>query len=518
MLMLLRLSLVCILSAFSLAVPAPISPSRSGKWILSHAQRLPQTAKSRILLYNTRLRRSKITSLRKRDLPESPALIPSHYAMYAFLQAQKTAHKTVRRTHACSLKEYKISRPSVAIRAGRLTDHRISQPRTASQTKYPGLNTASLTHSFLQKTRMLNSKIGQYAGRRAALMEISKNFVRFVPKSLSTANRVGLTGERCTTSFECAGGRICVEGSTSTCPAGEKCFCAPADGFDRCTSSDDCSTAGEVCVQLTKSTVCLSQEAANAAGIPIVGSVSPGNGGDTLPAGNTEPDAGSGNGITGTTCANSSECAGGRICVEGSTASCPAGDKCFCAPADGFDRCTSSDDCSTAGEVCVQLTKSTVCFSQEAASAAGIPVVGDESPGDDGGAGAINIPIDVAGSGGDNDGNDKEVCIDARALGHISTNGLVFEKHAVSRVLCDENNSCATRGHMVVFRGHAMRMSTYCDSVDCKEAVIEVNSPHFNRRMRIESNTKGLEYTAFAARYDTQAEESLIRMAIHLGL
>ena len=214
-------------------------------------------------------------------------------------------------------------------------------------------------------------------------------------------------------------------------------------------------------------------------------------------------------GLTGDGCTSSSECVDGRICLDADPDTCPAGENCFCVPSGELEQCTSSADCSTAGEVCVQVSEGRVCYSEENATALGFPIVDDGSSGDDGDISNIQL--------GGND-NDDEMCIDARALGHVSTNGLVFEKHAVSRVLCDENNSCATRGHMVVFRGHAMRMSTYCDSVGCIEAVMEVNSPRFYRGMRIASNTKGLEYTVFAARYDTQAEESLIRMAVRLGL
>ena len=282
----------------------------------------------------------------------------------------------------------------------------------------------------------------------------------------------------------------------------------PSDGPELCTSSADCSTAGEMCAP-PPYTACFSEESVIASGFPLVNGGSSGDDVDTSTTGDTESDDGSGDGVTGAICSSSSECADGRICINADRETCSAGEACICVPSDGPEPCTSSADCSTAGEVCVQVSEGRVCYSEENATALGFPIVDDGSSCSDGDTSNIQ-------SGGND--NDDEVCIDARALGHVSTNGLVFEKHAVSRVLCDENNSCATRGHMVVFRGHAMRMSTYCDSVGCIEAVIEVNSPRFYRGMRIASNTKGLEYTVFAARYDTQAEESLIRMAVRLGL
>ena len=104
-----------------------------------------------------------------------------------------------------------------------------------------------------------------------------------------------------------------------------------------------------------------------------------------------------------------------------------------------------------------------------------------------------------------------DVCIDARALNHLPKDQLVFSKHAVSRVLCDEFDNC-------VFRGQAVRMSKYCDLVGCSEAAMEVNSARFSRGMRFESKTEGLEYTVFSARYDMQVEESMIRPFVRYGL
>lgn len=63
-----------------------------------------------------------------------------------------------------------------------------------------------------------------------------------------------------------------------------------------------------------------------------------------------------------------------------------------------------------------------------------------------------------------------------------------------------------------------MMMRTYCESVRCEEAVLKVNSPAYRRKVRIPSRTKGLEFTAFAARYETRAEELAIRVAVKLGL
>ncbi|CDF40907.1 unnamed protein product [Chondrus crispus] len=425
MLTLQRFLLVCTLLVVALAAPAPISPSRSGIWLLTNAQKLSLTARSRDALHNASLRRNIFKSLRKTDPPTSAAAVPSRHSLDAFLQA----HNTLRRAHAFKPKEQKMSRPNVAALAGWFTDHQSIQSKIASQTKFPALNMASIPHSNLQNTRTLKTKMGRQSGRKAAPLGTSKDLAGLFRTSLPIANRMGLTGDTCTSTSECAEGRICVDiANQDTCSSGERCLCVPTDGLESCTSSNDCSTAGEVCVQGNESTLCFSEETANAEDMPI----------ETSTTGGT----GSGGG---------------------------------------------GEEMPTAGD-------------------------GDsESEGSITNPDGLNVP-----SGGNDD--DDDLCIDARALGHLSRNGLVFEKHAVSRVLCDENDSCATRGDMVVFRGHAMRMSTYCESVGCKEAVMEVNSPRFNRGMRIKSNTKGLEYTAFAAPYETQAEESLIRMAVRFGL
>lgn len=111
------------------------------------------------------------------------------------------------------------------------------------------------------------------------------------------------------------------------------------------------------------------------------------------------------------------------------------------------------------------------------------------------------------------------VCIDAKALAHFTAEELVFPKHRFARVLCDESGSCATPGHIVVWKGSAMMMRQYCDTVkSCLEDRMFVNSPRFRARFRLESRTERLEYTAFAARYETLVEESFLRALVHYGL
>lgn len=116
------------------------------------------------------------------------------------------------------------------------------------------------------------------------------------------------------------------------------------------------------------------------------------------------------------------------------------------------------------------------------------------------------------------DTTEDGICIDAKALRHFTSDQLVFQKHARAIVLCDKNESCTTPGHMVVYRGAAMMMRSYCDVVGCEKRVMEVNSPRYRRGLRVMSRTEGLEYTAFAARYGTRGEEVVMQVAVRVGL
>lgn len=132
-------------------------------------------------------------------------------------------------------------------------------------------------------------------------------------------------------------------------------------------------------------------------------------------------------------------------------------------------------------------------------------------------------PVDgtpTPGADGASSDSDSEppICFDARALAHMKPEELVFEKHNMGKVLCDRNNSCATAGHMVDFKGRVMMMRTYCKLVPCEQRMLAVNSPRFRRRLRVSSNTEGLLYTAFAARFATRGEEMALSTLSRLGL
>lgn len=72
---------------------------------------------------------------------------------------------------------------------------------------------------------------------------------------------------------------------------------------------------------------------------------------------------------------------------------------------------------------------------------------------------------------------------------------------------------------MVVFKGLPMSMAVYCkDSKSaCFNRTMLVNSPKYQRKLRIASRTTGLEFTALAARFETRMEEEVLKSIIHLG-
>lgn len=110
-------------------------------------------------------------------------------------------------------------------------------------------------------------------------------------------------------------------------------------------------------------------------------------------------------------------------------------------------------------------------------------------------------------------------CIDAQLLSHLPSSHLVFRKHIPAMVFCDSWGSCATPGHVVMFHGKAMMMRRYCsmDSVTCLEEKRLVNSPRMQRAMRVQSPTGSLEFTAFAAKWESVAEEQVLKTLVRLG-
>lgn len=110
------------------------------------------------------------------------------------------------------------------------------------------------------------------------------------------------------------------------------------------------------------------------------------------------------------------------------------------------------------------------------------------------------------------------VCVDMDALRGLRASDLVYASARRAAVLCDEQGSCATAGHMVDWHGETMMMKTYCEHyARCQRSVRTVNSPRMRRNLRIASRTSGLSYTPLAARFATSLEERLLRSVVRAG-
>lgn len=109
-------------------------------------------------------------------------------------------------------------------------------------------------------------------------------------------------------------------------------------------------------------------------------------------------------------------------------------------------------------------------------------------------------------------------CIGVNCLTHLSRGELKFEHDIEARVLCDEFDSCATGGHVVMVNGSGMMMSSYCKVAKCYERVMLVNSPKEAKSVRVKSKTEGLLFTGYSARYGTKVEEAMFGLVTKLGL
>lgn len=140
-----------------------------------------------------------------------------------------------------------------------------------------------------------------------------------------------------------------------------------------------------------------------------------------------------------------------------------------------------------------------------------------------------NTASTEAGSGSNTDSDDPEqspdgspeddpVCVDSDLLSHLQLADLVFSQHRRASVLCDVNGSCATPGHIVLHKGNAMMMQSYCRRVSkCTTRVMHVNSPRMNGKIRVSTKTSDLSFTAFAARYQSTIEEAFLSTIVHAG-
>lgn len=289
-------------------------------------------------------------------------------------------------------------------------------------------------------------------------------------QSDSLAAHRGYTADRCKTSAECRSGRTCrhVVSSRSvectatsfslTCECLPQASLVPCSGFD-CGTGEICSNQVQAADRATRG-VCIS--AAFAKSLP---QLNPNIVVDTNPVNSQSTPAETN--VTGKTlfpCTTPSQCADGRLCyntnVRMACASRSIGISllCVCVPNGSFRSCQGKD-CED-GEICSNQVgeegrlENGACISQQVAEA-----VAEQLPG---------VAIVRHGA-----------CIDAEALRHLPREALVYDEDRSAMVLCDGNQSCATPGHMVRYRGRAMMMANYCQIVGCEERVKRVNSPRY---------------------------------------
>lgn len=208
-------------------------------------------------------------------------------------------------------------------------------------------------------------------------------------------------------------------------------------------------------------------------------------------------------GYTGDECkANVSICKSPRLCLEVTWDECTvASSICYCIDQNA-GTCNSSKDC-VKGERCEKCEDDLqMCYSCEA------DLDGNEHIDDGNG----NCASTTKGS------SPSSSCISVDALSDIKNEDMVFSTHAQATVLCDEQNNCATPGHIVVWKNIPMMMKTYCSSMKCRRSVKLVNSPRMKQGLRVTSNHPDFHYTALSARFETVVEEHVLRGLILIGM
>lgn len=378
------------------------------------------------------------------------------------------------------------------------------------------------------------------------------SFVGESPAPEKSPGDNGLAGEPCSSSKPCKDYRECAESpcDTSTCPS--QCTWSML-----CDCTSDCYS-GEICVSYTDSESTEQNNRYCYSPFRV----------QNLP--NITIHSCDESGMTGDGCIDDSICKGGRKCVQGGRSEClgglrqcgldrPACGKdgisafdCFCS---GVSFCDCTNPCTDDGEVCCDTTwsNSSVCLSREGTKDISITKVKcgytfeDEfyEPASGQMQYAVGNPLQLApvsipneqqqaaftasptpnSSSGSGTGSNSDVvaastvCVDAKALEEAGVD-LVYKDHQRGSVLCDQNGSCATPGHLVSWNGRPMMMKRYCAdivNVLCNRRVMWVNSIRFRRKVVVSSKTIGLEYTALAARYESSMEELMLRAVVRLG-
>lgn len=327
----------------------------------------------------------------------------------------------------------------------------------------------------LSSVGILENKIPRLARFSAVDLERRTFIIR------SSYFKDGLTLDGCKEDFDCEGLRLCygvANGGVELCKGSKDCFCRPVQ-LEMCQTSTDCIN-GEVCVETDaiRETICVSKDKEEqfsnineVSGTPSGPSATPYQ--------------------TSEMATSSTPSANPSASPEASPVSRPSMN-----PTTGPADSTASTSPSSGASLAASSAPGSSQFVQAT------PLTTPSQPPEELGT---PVPSDSA-------------CVDARALAHMDSADLVYCRHQRTTVLCDANESCATPGHIVKFKGKAMMMVTFCHMVGCEKRSMHVNSPRYKRGVLINSSTVGLQYTAFAARYGSRLEEVVISVVVRMGM
>lgn len=312
----------------------------------------------------------------------------------------------------------------------------------------------------------------------------------------------GLSFDICTSDDGCAKSYVCRNGDVqSPCPVGGRCRCFPPGGLRHCARG---CKKGEVCARgpSVGRNRCVSMQAFKQEDDIELSR------GPPVPTPTPPPP---GTGLAFDRCYAELHCKPPRQCYQGAGELCtPEAVSCLCQYDGSLKACKGNADCDTA-ERCIMPENRTesYCVSEKVArQMPNVTVVTGETE-ETGEATPTKEPADVP---------EKAGCVEVALLKAFQSRHLVYERHMLREVLCDNEGSCATRGHVVTWRGQAMRMQSYCQLVRCVRRVAQVNSPRWRKGLRVKSRTDGLLFTAFAARYETRAEEVALSLLVRIGL
>lgn len=177
-----------------------------------------------------------------------------------------------------------------------------------------------------------------------------------------------------------------------------------------------------------------------------------------------------------------------------------------------INTCETTDDCLP--KLCVRVVRNRkICVDRDVAHDHNKNIiVGQNNPSPSPALSPSPIPTASPSSSGQADAS----CV---AVKHLSGWQVVYDRHRWANVLCDMDGSCATPGHVVVWEGIPMLMSTYCnENAQCSRKQMYVNNPKWEKAVRVDSSTSGLHFTAYAATWETALEETLLRHIVKIGL